>query len=400
MITQNLTTSEREIFTQTSNPIVTNPAEMRRLKLKVLQQIFQIAEQLTGNKIAALKLVYQIRKKFKNVFGEQFLTKAAKVDGRYFWRLAGPGFPSQATITMQENELKRFIPNQPRTGLRSLLFAITKKCPLNCEHCFEWDNLNKEGELSTKEIIQIIHKYQDYGTTQMMLSGGEPMLRFHDICKVLAAAKSGTDFWIITSGLGLNKSRAQQLKAAGLTGVMVSLDHFEAAKHDEFRGFEGAYNWAKQAVANANEAGLVTTLSLCATKEFTTESNLAAYMELAKKWKVAFVQIIEPRATGRYLGKNVLLEKPELSLLENIYLKYNSAKEFKDYPIINYLGYHQRKVGCFGGGDRFFYIDTDGDAHLCPFCENKVGKAMNFSATDMINLLGQFECFDFEKSSI
>ncbi|MGK0406251.1 MAG: MoaA/NifB/PqqE/SkfB family radical SAM enzyme [Roseivirga sp.] len=389
-----------ENIAQQKNPIVQHKSEIIRLKLKVLAQINRLTIKKTGKPISGLKLVYQIRKKYQAIFGEPLLSKVAKVDNRYFWRLAASGFPSQASVKMHENEINRLIPNGTRTGLRSLLFAITKKCSLNCEHCFEWDNLNKKQDLPVAEIIKIIHKYQDYGTTQMMLSGGEPMLRVNDIYKILAAAKPGTDFWIITSGLGLNTARAQQLKASGLTGVMVSLDHFEAAKHNEFRGFETAFDWASQAVANANEAGLVTTLSLCATKTFTTEENLRAYMILAKKWGVSFVQLIEPRATGRYLGKDVLLEKNELDLLEKTYLEYNSSPQFKEFPIINYLGYHQRKVGCFGGGDRFFYIDTDGDAHLCPFCENKVGKAGRFSAEEMISLLGDYACHDYSQSAL
>ena len=400
MTTQQLPIPNKKNIPPQQSTIVLKKGEVRKLKFKLLRQLNKVMVTKTGSMIKGWKLVYQIRKKYQAVFGEALLSKVAKVDGRYFWRLAAPGFPSTASLKMHESEVSRFVPNHPRTGLRSLLFAITKKCPLNCEHCFEWDNLNKNEDLSTSEIIEIIHKYQDFGTTQMMLSGGEPMLRVNDIYKVLTAAREGTDFWIITSGLGLNKERAQKLKATGLTGVMVSLDHFDAAKHNEFRGFEKAFDWATQAVVNANEAGLVTTLSLCVTKTFATESNLRTYMDLAKKMGVTFVQLIEPRATGRYLGKDVLLEKKDTDLLEKIYLEYNSSKSFRDFPIINYLGYHQRRVGCFGGGDRFFYIDTDGDAHLCPFCENKVGKAMNFSADDMINLLGQFACHDYAKSKI
>ena len=400
MTTQYKSIATASVIANNSSPIVQNKSELRKLKFNFLKQLNSVVTRKTGNPISGVKIINQIRKNYKSVIGAPLISKVAKVDDRYFWGTASIGFPSLASIKMIENEVNRFIPEATNTGLRSLFFAITKKCPLNCEHCFEWDNLNKKEDLPVSEIIEIIHKYQDYGTTQMLLSGGEPMLRVNDIYTILKEAKPGTDFWIITSGLGLNKARAQQLKASGLTGVMVSLDHFDAEKHNEFRGFDGAYDWAIQAITNANEAGLVTTLSLCATKTFTTESNLRTYMKLARDLGASFVQILEPRATGRYLGKDVLLGKNELDLLEKIYLEYNSSQTFKDFPIVNYLGYHQRRNGCFGGGDRFFYIDTDGDAHLCPFCENKVGKAMNFSAEDMVNLLGQYDCFDFDKSEI
>jgi MoaA/NifB/PqqE/SkfB family radical SAM enzyme len=397
MSVQELANKESVIISQQTSKLVRDRFEVIRLKLRVFPQVFGIILRKTGKPLAALRLIWQIMREFKTIFGEPMPTKVAKVGKRYFWHLGVPGYPSEALLRMHRNEASHFIPGQQATGLRSLLFAITKKCPMNCEHCFEWDNLNQQEELSTGDLVQIVLKYQEYGTTQIMFSGGEPMLRVNDICEVLERAHSGTDFWIISSGLGLNLERAHRLKKAGLTGVMISLDHFEADKHNAFRGFENAYNGAIQAVINANQVGLVTTLSLCATKDFTTAENLAAYMNLAKTLGVSFVQILEPRASGRYKGMEVELGAEEILLLDKTYIEYNTSPAYVDFPIVNYLGFHQRKVGCFGAGNRFFYIDTDGDAHVCPFCTNKVANTLQFSAEDIVNLLGQHACHGFDK---
>lgn len=382
-----------------SSPIVRGKLEVAKFRIRVFIQLFRIVFRKTGNAITALRLIFSIKHKYEKVFGEQFLTKVAKVNGRYFWRLAAPGFPSKASLLMQTHEVNRFFTEEARKGLRSLIFSITNKCPLNCQHCFEWYNLNKEEKLKTEDLVRIVHKYQDFGTTQIMLSGGEPMLRVNDIYKLLTAAKDGTDFWIITSGLGMTKERAQKLKNVGLTGIMVSLDHYDKEKHNSFRGFENAYSSAIEAIFYANEVGLVTTLSLCATKTFVTHENLIAYMELAKELGVSFVQILEPRAVGRYEGEDVSLNEKQQVLIQNIYLEYNSSKLFTDYPLIHYLGYHQRKAGCFGAGDRFFYIDTEGDAHVCPYCTNKIANTLEYNAKDMIDLLKQHSCHVFEKNS-
>jgi MoaA/NifB/PqqE/SkfB family radical SAM enzyme len=399
MLIQETSEMLSENISEQHSPLVTSQSEMIRIKIMVLRQLFWIFYQRSGNPIKALKLIHQIRKKYQSTFGEPLLTKAAKVKDRYYWRLGTPGFPSLALSKMHENEVNRFFPCQLNYGLRTLLIAITKKCLLNCEHCFEWGSLNQNDQLSTSDIIQIVNKYQDYGTTQIMFSGGEPMLRVNDICEILSAVKPATDFWIITSGLDLDFENAKRLKAAGLTGVMVSLDHYDEAAHNRFRGSESSYKWALRAVVSANKAGLVTTLALCTTKTFVTKDNLTAYMNLAKVLGVSFVQIIEPRATGRYAGKDVELRKEEILLLEETYLEYNSSKVFKDYPIINYLGYHQRRVGCFGAGNRFFYIDADGDAHICPYCYKKVASALDFSATEMIDQISHLACHVFVKNT-
>ena len=394
IISPNKTSTSLKVPSQKS-PIVSGTLEKKQIKLRVALQMFNITLKKAGSLFKAIEVIKKMRAKYQRAFGETMLTKVAKVDDRCFWRLGAPGFPSKASYKMQSNEANRFFSEQNSKGLRTLFIAITKKCPLRCEHCFEWENLNQEDTLTTKDIIDLVHKYQDYGTTQIMLSGGEPMLRVNDIYKVLDAAKEETDFWIITSGLGLTKERAKKLKAKGLTGVMVSLDHFLPEKHNQFRGFESAFQNAINAVVNANQAGLVTTLSLCATKSFITENNLAAYMDLAKELGVSFVQLIEPKAVGGYKGKDVELEKMHYELLEDTFLKYNSELAFQQYPIVNYLNYHQRRIGCFGGGDRFFYIDTDGYAHLCPFCSSQVSSALEFSAEDTIDLLTQYSCHSF-----
>ncbi len=192
---------------------------------------------------------------------------------------------------------------------------------------------------------------------------------------VLEAAAPGTDFWLLTAGLGLSDARARQLRAAGLTGVQISLDHFEPALHDFFRGFEGAFRAAEAAVHAARAAGLVVALNLCATRAFTTDENLMAYAELARRWGVHFIHLLEPRAVGHYAGQEVDLQPEQEARLEDFYRRLNTHPTFRAYPIVTYHGWHQRRVGCFGAADRYLYIDPTGDLHACPFCQSAAGSA-------------------------
>jgi len=385
-------------FPTQHSPVVINRLELIWLRIRVFLQLYRIVNRKSRNTFAAIRSIIRVKKKYESIFGEVFLGKVTKVGGRYFWRLAAPGFPSTASFEMQRHEVNRFFPNEPREGLRSLIFSLTNKCPLNCQHCFEWHNLNREEQLQTNDIIDIVHKYQDFGTTQIMLSGGEPMLRINSIYELLKAAREGTDFWIITSGIGFSEKTAVKLKKLGLTGVMVSLDHYKEDKHNSFRGYKNSYKSAIETVIQANKVGLVTALSLCATKAFVSHENLFSYMELAKNLGVSFVQVLEPRSAGRYKGIDVSLSNEQQDLIEKMYLEYNSSPMFADYPLIHYLGYHQRKVGCFGAGNRFFYIDADGDAHICPYCTNKIGNVRDISVSNMIETLGQRKCHTFKKN--
>ena len=74
--------------------------------------------------------------------------------------------------------------------------------------------------------------------------------------------------------------------------------------------------------------------------------------------------------------------------------------QYRDYPIINYLGYHQRKVGCFGAGDRFFYVDMEGFAHVCPFCQGRVADALENSVDNVMKSMAGKGCSSFNQNTL
>lgn len=78
-----------------------------------------------------------------------------------------------------------------------------------------------------------------------------------------------------------------------------------------------------------------------------------------------------------------------IKIPEDTYQEYNSSKLYKTYPIVNYLGYHQRKLGCYVARDRFFYIDTDGFAHIWPYSIGKVAKVTDYIAKELIGMLSK-----------
>ncbi|TNE76091.1 MAG: radical SAM protein [Bacteroidetes bacterium] len=256
-------------------------------------------------------------------------------------------------------------------GLNMVQIALTKKCPLNCEHCYEGPELNKKDTLSLDDHKKIIKKLQGSGIPVIHYGGGDPMAKINDIIALLESADYTSDFWIQTSGFNLDRKNAQRLKKAGLTGVGISLDHFIPEYHNLFRRNEKAFQWAIDAAENAKRAGLVVNLSLCITRDFISRENFDSYLKLAGKIGASFVQLIEPRSVGNYEGKDVYLEREHIEIAETFFLEANASKAYKKSPIVLYPGYNQRRFGCAGAGEKFLYVDTDGYMSSCPFCRNK-----------------------------
>ncbi len=332
----------------------------------------------------------------KNILGDRRIEKIVKVNGKYYWGLFIPGWPSMAFHNFLKAELNRHFPIHVHTNRFTNIFvAVTNKCPLACEHCYEWDALNKRDKMTLPELKTIIQKFQKKGVSQIHISGGEPLVRMHDVLEILKSSERDTDFWILTSGFNLTLENAQKLKETGLTGVMISLDHFEPEVHNLFRGYKDSFLWVEKAIKNSIAANLVTTLSICVTKSFVSETNLIKYIELAKKMGVSFVQILEPRAVGHYKGQNVDLNHDQEKIVEDFYLKMNYDTQYRTYPVVCYHGYHQRRLGCLAAGDRSLYIDTVGDIHACPFCQSKTGNALDDDLDHAIEVLQSMGCHKF-----
>jgi MoaA/NifB/PqqE/SkfB family radical SAM enzyme len=300
--------------------------------------------------LKSLKLLIKKRAAFS---GDKGLPGFFHGNGRYFFDPNTPGWPSASFNKFIINELNNSLPfKNDHSRLTTIIFSITKKCPLKCLHCFEWDRLDNSDSLSLMDTKNILRTFQEYGVSHVQIGGGEPMSRYDDLISLLQSADSGTDFWLLTSGYGLTLEKARQLKKSGLTGVRISLDHWDKDKHNTFRGSEKSFEWALQAGENSKKAGLVMGLSLCVTKEFLTEGNLTEYLKFARKMHAAFIFLLEPRETGHFKNKEVTLSEKELQVIESFYLNVISSDKYEDYPLVFYPGYYQRKLGCFGAGIR------------------------------------------------
>ena len=299
------------------------------------------------------------------------LKKIYKVDGKYYFNLYTPGWPSRAYDNVIRGELLRYgAASQTESKLKFIFFAVTRKCPLRCEHCFEWDNLNQKETFTKDELIEIVDLYQKQGVNQIQFSGGEPLVRVKDLLDVIKFARNKTECYVITSGFNLTPGNAWLLKHAGCKGVIVSIDHYVPEMHNKFRHHPEIFDKAVDGVTASLNAGLVTALSICATSEFIDGGHLYPYMEFAKDLGVHFVQVLEPKALGNYSDRGEMLEQRHLEQLEDFFTIMNHSLVYKNYPTVMYHGYHQRRVGCYSGS-RSLYIDSAGYVHACPFCHTK-----------------------------
>lgn len=334
----------------------------------------------------------------EKVNGFKKLPKYYRANGRFFMSMNIPGFPSKAFRQFIRNELNIAAPfNGRHHHLQLAVFSVTSKCPLHCLHCFEWERIQGTEYLCLDQLLQIQHNVEAYGVCQIQYTGGEPMVRLNDLTELIRATLPTTDTWIFSSGFNFSPENALRLKKAGLTGVILSLDHWKAEEHNHFRQSDQAFNQVISAAENIVKADLALSLSLCPSRDFVTRENLFTYLFLARKLNAGFIQILEPRKTGRYKDKDISLNQDQLTVLEEFTMEANNNTKYRDMPTVLFPGYHQRKFGCSGAGHRFLYIDTQGNAHACPFCQGSVGNCLEKDFSLLIDDLKSTGCHEFHK---
>lgn len=336
--------------------------------------------------IKKVKLVFsEIMKINRKISGGK--RKYAAKSGKYWVGLYMPAFPSENFDRYILTEMNQFVPHTfAVNSYQQVNFAITTKCPMRCEHCFEWDNLNLHEAFTKEELKNVISKLQARGLGHISLSGGEPMVRFNDMLELIREADRSTEFWVLTSGFNLDLPRAQKLKQAGATGVIVSLDDINAEKHNTFRGHNQAYQMATMAANAINQAGLVLAISVCVLRENANASFLTAHAEAATAMGADFIQWLEPKAEGNFRGKDVTLTIEQISTMEKSFVSLNQDAQYHHIAPVLYHGYYQRRLGCLSAGKSSFYVDSRGMVHSCPFCHSS-----DFHIMDWLNTTNRNE---------
>lgn len=136
-----------------------------------------------------------------------------------------------------------------------LRISVTDRCNLRCIYCMPEKGIqtkNHEEILTFEEIVRFVREAASLGISHIRLTGGEPLVRLglSDLIRDLHDIEGIKDISLTTNGILLDRY-AQELKAAGLDRVNISLDTLDPETYhtltrlgnldDVFRGIDAAF---------------------------------------------------------------------------------------------------------------------------------------------------------------
>lgn len=349
---------------------------------------------VAGARVAAFDAARAVRALTARTLADQAAMGPGRVyrlDGRWRIRPMLPAFPSPAFERWLGGELG-WMAGGPRPLVHALL-AVTTRCPLTCTHCSAADELGPEEALEVDVLAALVDRLvDDGGVTMLHLTGGEPMARFDAVEALAAHARGRAEVWVNTAGVGLTPARAGRLAAVGVSGIWLSVDHPDPARHDVFRGRTGTFGQARDAAAAARRAGLAVGLSMCATRA--SIPALPAMAALATAWGAYALRVIEPHAVGRWAGAPVTFDAADRAAVADFADATNALADPRA-PFVLAEGVVGERLGCRMGGDRALYVDARGGVRSCPFATRAVGDLRHEPMSALIERLRARGCGHF-----
>ncbi|NUN10769.1 MAG: radical SAM protein [Ignavibacteriaceae bacterium] len=280
-----------------------------------------------------------------------------------------PVFPSKAFFKACK---KVYISDQKMPCI-SVLISVTSACRYNCEHCYQ--KLDRGKDLDIGMLCEVTKQLDKMGVSFFNIEGGEPFLVYDRLKKVCESVETG-EIWVNSTGDGMTPERLAELKAIGVRGVMFSIHSDDPEQINSFMQSGKAWENLTKGIEMCHRAGLEVASNTCIEKEQYFDGTFEKILDLTKSLGVSIIQLIKPKPSGGWLGKEVsYFSQSDIAYVESLVHKYNNDGEYRDYPFIAAQIFDERSdmFGCTAGGTDRFYINAKGDVQPCEFLNISYG---------------------------
>jgi radical SAM protein with 4Fe4S-binding SPASM domain len=279
---------------------------------------------------------------------------------------------------------KNIIPKKPEEIIPPLTLCVTKRCNLLCRHCYnssglaEDNQLSERIELSTEEILSIIHNYSGIVKEgNITITGGEPLMRSDIEIIIMNAKQFGHHIALFTNGTLLNNDICSKLLKY-LDSIQISLDGTNKDVHDSIRGI-GSFEktWSAINFISTTQTNLDVAITINPQNALDFKNNAVAFSKMVSDINCN-IRVAVAKPEGRALENygpfdRVIFEPIAIELVKTL-SKYNK----KHTPYSN----PQKRYSCgFGPG---IHIDWDGSIFPCKeLPELKVGNIKSQCIKDL-----------------
>jgi PqqA peptide cyclase len=255
----------------------------------------------------------------------------------------------------------------------ALLAELSYRCPLHCPYCSNPTHARNDGELTTDEWHRVLREATELGVLQVGFSGGEPLVR-RDLAELVRGAREARLYTnLITSGVGLDESRASELREAGLDSVQLSFQADDVDLADEIAGAR-AHQRKLAAASFIRAAGIPLSLNFVIHRR--NIDRLPQMIGLAEAVGAERVELANVQFYGwAFLNRAALLPTREQVTRAREVATAAKARLAGKIDIFYVLPdyYETRPKPCLNGwGQRYLTVNPIGDVLPCPTASSAI----------------------------
>jgi len=196
-------------------------------------------------------------------------------------------------------------------------------CNCRCVMCDIWKDNKNLKQLTEEDIAGLLSSLKQFGTQQVVMSGGEALLNpnFFALCRILRNA--GMKVSLLTTGLTL-KNHAEKL-VQWVSDIIVSLDG-DQYLHDAIRNIPGAFHKLKDGVRYIrllSPGYRITARTVIHRLNFW---NWIAIIEQAKQMKLDQISFLPADISSHAFNRQIAWDQPRLN---EILLSKNELPELR-----------------------------------------------------------------------
>ncbi|MDD9886682.1 MAG: pyrroloquinoline quinone biosynthesis protein PqqE [Gammaproteobacteria bacterium] len=255
----------------------------------------------------------------------------------------------------------------------SILFELTHRCPLQCPYCSNPLQLEQAAnELTTEQWSDLMEQAVKMGILQVHFSGGEPTLR-RDLEDLVGKAEQlGLYSNLITSGVGLDDARVENLAGLGLKHVQISVQDSAEESANRIAGHRDGYAQKRIAARAVRRNNLPLTVNAPIHKM--NIGHLPSIIDLAVDMGASRMEVAHVQYYGwAYHNRASLMPKRE-QLERATDVVERARARLKGVLVIDYVvpDYYARKPkACMGGWARqFLNVTPSGKVLPCHAAES------------------------------
>jgi radical SAM protein len=234
-----------------------------------------------------------------------------------------------------------------------VIWEVTQACDLACVHCraSALPERNPE-ELTTEQGFRLLDQIKSFGDPLMVFTGGDPLKRPDLFDLIRYSVKIGLKTNVTPSATPLLTPDAiDRFKGAGVARMAISVDGYDAASHDDFRGIPGTFDRAMEALRHARDIGLDTQFQTTVTRR--NMDHLPEIAEIVKEMRSRMWSLFFLIVTGRALENDDLLPEEYEKVFEFMYdLSKTAPFGIKTTEAMHYRRYVAQRMKAEHGDQR------------------------------------------------